>query len=106
MSSKDSLSDIDRQIAAELGAAGLVDSATIAGATVEGYFVEGDFIEQGAGEDAVAGVMRTFDCRAEVLPATLEPEDLVTVEGFGKYRYLRSEPYGNGRVLLLLGSIL
>ena len=70
-----------------------------------GYFnVEHD--EQGSDEEGIAGLYQTFDCRAEDVPRSLRQEDIVTVTGSGQYRYLRSEAYGNGRVILVLGTLL
>ncbi|HNP65286.1 MAG TPA: hypothetical protein PKH39_15220 [Woeseiaceae bacterium] len=107
MTTKDALRGLDARIAAALKPAGLVDTAYFPGSPtgVEGYYAE-DFIEEGAGEDAVAGMLRMFDCRAEDVPTSIEADDLVSIDGYGQFRYLRSAPHGNGRVAILLGRLL
>lgn len=87
-----------------MGAAGLLDHALIRGQRVPGYYRE-DFAEEGTGEEAVAGALLTFDCRAEDLPELFENDD-ITIEGYGDRRFLRRERNGPDRVILVLGTRL
>ena len=105
--SNDSLRDLDARIATGLRAGRLVDQAQFEGVAkpVDGYYIE-DSTEDGGGEDLVIGLGRTFDCRLEDVPESLELEDIVTVVGYGEFRYIGSKPYGNGRVFLELGTVL
>ena len=107
MGSRDGLKKIDTLIAGGLRAVDLVDRIRFPGREddVDGYFND-EFEEEGGGEDAVAMLSIVFDCRAEDVPSDLEAEDVVTVLGQGEYRFLRDQPYGNGRTLLILGTVL
>ena len=108
MSSKATLDNLDKRIAAGLRTVGMVDSATILGVKIDGYFIE-DSVEQGAGNDIVSGLLRTFDCSADdlaTLPRELDPQDRIAIEGYGEYRYIGTEDHGNNRKFLILGTLL
>lgn len=102
--SANALRGIDRQIAEAMRAADLIDQVQIGARTVEGYYNE-EFAERGQGEEAIPGVLMTFDCRAEDLPELAEGAT-VEVAGYGTRRFLRREPIAADRVLLVLGSLL